>query len=314
MNTTLSTTHNYHSLKLIIFRNKILFQNVPMTFLETEVLIFLKDSYGKEYNKQFYPNPKHTKITYEVPVSLAPGIYSLNVYIKSNSSNNFWSYHKEDDILLNINNNVVVFYTSPVKLMNSIKVSLFPKGDIDITKCLRSSRTIQSDSPLIKETAKNIIKGKTLNYVKVIAIHDWIAENIYYDNDALANGSYMRNDNSALATLNKRKSVCQGYANLTVAMLRSINIPSFVLSCFALGESTLGGWSIKDNIHHEANHVIVAAYVDERWIIMDTTWDSDNYIENGQKKQKTGFGVLHRYFDSTLSFISSTHRLERLYE
>ena len=52
MNTTLSTTHNYHSLKLIIFRNKILFQNVPMTFLETEVLIFLKDSYGKEYNKQ----------------------------------------------------------------------------------------------------------------------------------------------------------------------------------------------------------------------------------------------------------------------
>lgn len=312
MTTTLSTTHNFHSLKLIIFKNNILFQNSPMVLSETEVLVFLKDSKGEEINKQFYP--KHTKITYKFPVSLPPGVYSFNVYIKNNLSNIFWSYHKEDDILLTFSNDRVVFYSSPVRLTNSIRASLFPKGNVDISKCLCSSRTIQSDSFLIRETAKSIIKGKTLNYVKVLAIHDWIAENIYYDNDALADGSYVRNDNSALATLNKRKNVCQGYANLTVAMLRAINIPSFVLSCFALGESTLGGWSIKNNIHHEANHVIAAAYVDNRWIIMDTTWDSDNYIENGQKKQKTGLGVLHRYFDSTLSFISSTHRLERLYE
>lgn len=312
MNTTLSTTHNFHSLKLIIFKNNILFQNSPMVLSETEVLVFLKDSKGEEINKQFYP--KHTKIAYKIPISLPPGVYSFNVYIKNNLSNIFWSYHKEDDILLNFSSDRVGFYSSPVRLTNSIRASLFPKDSIDISKCLCSSRTIQSDSFLIKETAKNIIKGKTLNYVKVLAIHDWIAENIYYDNDALADGSYMRNDNSALATLNMRKNVCQGYANLTVAMLRAIHIPSFVLSCFALGESTLGGWNTNNNLKQDANHVIAAAYVDNRWIIMDTTWDSDNYIENGIKKQKTGLGVLHRYFDSTLSFLSSTHRLERQWD
>ncbi len=310
MNTILSTTNNFHSIKLLIFRNNILFQNSPMVFSETEVLIFLKNGKGDEINKQFYS--KHTKITYKIPSSLPYGIYSFNIYIKNKQSNIFWSYHKDEDILLNIDHDSVVFYTSPVRLTNSIRASLFPKNEIDITNCLHSSRTIQSDSPLIMDTAHNIIKGKTLNYVKVLAVHDWIAENLYYDNDALADGSYMRNDNSALSTLNKRKNVCQGYANLTVAMLRAIHIPSFVLSCFALGESTLGGWNVKENLKQESNHVIAAAFVDSRWVIMDTTWDSDNYIENGIKKQKTGLGVMHKYFDSTLSFLSSTHRLERL--
>lgn len=312
MNTILSTTHNFHSLRLIIFKNNILFQNTPNVFSETEVLVFLKDDKGEEINKQFYP--KHTKIAYKIPKSLSSGVYSFNVYIKNKLSNIFWSYHKENDILLTISNDRVVFYSPSVRLTNSIRASLFPKDDIDISKCLYSSRTIQSDSFLIRETAKNIIKGKTLNYVKVLAIHDWIAENIYYDNDALADGSYMMNDNSALATLNVRKNVCQGYANLTVAMLRAIHIPSFVLSCFALGESTLGGWNTNNNLKQDVNHVIAAAYVDSRWIIMDTTWDSDNYIENGIRKQKTGLGVLHRYFDSTLSFLSSTHRLERKWD
>ena len=312
MNTALSTTHNFHSLKLLIFRNNILFQNVPAVFLETEIMIFLKNNEGEEINKQIYP--KNTKITYKIPSSIPTGVYSFNVYIQKRLSTTFWSYHKDDDILLNISTEGVYFYSSPVRLTNSIKASLFPKDDKDISKCLRSSRTIQSDSLLIKNTAQNIIKGKTLNYVKVLAIHDWIAENICYDYDAIADGSYMRNDNSALATLNMRKNVCQGYANLTVAMLRSIHIPSFVLTCFALGESTLGGWNVDNNLKREANHVVATAYVDSRWVIMDTTWDSDNYIENGTKKQKTGLGVLHRYFDSTLTFLSSTHRLERQWE
>lgn len=311
MNTCLTTTNNCHSVKLVIYRRQLSFQNIPEIISGSEVLLFLKDKQGIEYNQQIFP--QNVRISYRIP-SLPNGIYSFNIYIKRRNGNTFWSYHKDDDILLSVYGENIVFYSSPVSLQNNIRHALFPKTDSELDKCLLPSRTVQCNNIAIVNIAQNITKGKLFDYIKALAIHDWVAENIYYDNDAIKDKSYIHSDNSALMTLMKRKNVCQGYANLTVALLRAVGIPAFVLSCFALGESSEGGWSEGDNICHDSNHVITAAYINKRWLLMDPTWDSDNYIENGVRKHKTGLGVLHRYFDSSISYLSSTHRLVRKYD
>ena len=122
-------------------------------------------------------------------------------------------------------------------------------------------------------------------------------------------GQYKYNDSSAIATLKARRGVCQGISNLTVAMLRSIGIVAYGLSCYALGISTTGGWDTVENMKALPNHQMTIAYVDNRWMIMDVTWDSDNIYINGKYTQKSGCGVSHKYFDNTIPFLSYTHRL-----
>jgi transglutaminase/protease-like cytokinesis protein 3 len=56
----------------------------------------------------------------------------------------------------------------------------------------------------------------------------------------------------------------------------------------------------------EPNHVWNEAYVDGRWVIVDTTWDSANKYENGN------FYDGHMsmlFFDVSVPFLSNTHRI-----
>lgn len=173
------------------------------------------------------------------------------------------------------------------------------------------SLTSQIRYPEIVALSKTITTGLSSGYKKVLAIHDWVASEIYYDLDALKNRTYINNDNSALGVLKNRKTVCQGYTNLTVALLLAIGIPSRGLSCFSLGVSTTGGWELDCNLSSESNHIIPIVFFSNRWIIMDVTWDSDNEYIDGKFIKRTGFGLSRKYFDVTLEFISNTHRFTK---
>lgn len=155
--------------------------------------------------------------------------------------------------------------------------------------------------------AYEIIQGCFTDYSKVMAIHDWIAQNIYYDMDSYLSGhiDYSKLGDSSKVFEN-RLAVCAGYSDLAVVMLRAIGIPAVSQSCFALGMSTSGNWT-DQNIKHESNHAITRAYVQKRWILMDTTWDSHNEYKNATF-QKNG-QITHQYFDPTIQSLSNTHKL-----
>ena len=156
----------------------------------------------------------------------------------------------------------------------------------------------------ISSLAKQIVGEETDKYEIALRIHDWVADNIYYDWDAYLSGKL--GDASALATLESRKSVCQGYANLTAALMRAAGIPCLVVSGYALGEGT-DGWNEDIIRGFEANHAWNEAYIDGRWIIIDTTWDSGNRYYNGSYIYE---GIRHRlYFDSTVEFFSTDHKI-----
>ena len=158
----------------------------------------------------------------------------------------------------------------------------------------------------IASTAGEITKGMTDSYDKVRAIHDWVASNLYFDYDALSQqGQQWPKD--ALGALESRRTVCEGYANLTTALLRASGIPAKTVIGYALygSEHT---WNTSNLQGNRANHAWTAAFADGRWILMDPTWDSGNYYRNGEYHTSE---EVHTYFDSTLEFFSYNHRQTR---
>lgn len=145
---------------------------------------------------------------------------------------------------------------------------------------------------LIKETAEKIVDKGDSDYEKIRKVHDWVADNIWYDWD------YYRKKTDvtecyAYEVLKSKKTVCAGYADLTRELLRSLGIPTRTVGGIAAGP---GGWE-----SHAWNEV----YADGRWIIVDTTWDSENRYEDGKFLEAKP--CKREYFDITLEEISETH-------
>lgn len=301
---TLEISKGINAGKIQALNYNIIFEVIPRELRECDIMIFLTSNNSeKEINKQIYVNT--VRIVYKIP-QLPSGDYSLNVFYKKNDEYIFWGYFYKNDIILNVSDYGVSFKYSPYGLANSIRYSDLIRKSNELGN---NTFRFQMYNPEIKLLAEKIIKGKHFSYGKILAIHDWIAQNIYYDIDSLNNGSYKYSDSSAITTLRNLKGVCQGYTNLSIALLRTIGIPALELPCYALGISTTGGWNNTPNTTSLPNHVISAAYDDNRWILMDITWDSDNIIENGVRKQKTGRGLSRKYFDTSIQYLSNTHRL-----
>ncbi len=155
--------------------------------------------------------------------------------------------------------------------------------------------------------ARSITNGIEKDYDKALAIHDWVCNNVFYDTDSI-NG--LSNNAPYIATdvLESRRAVCLGYSKLYAALCRSVGIPCNIVTGYALGvgsgETT---WNETNQSTSDANHAWNEVYLDNRWVIVDTTWDSKNKIENnvGYKDEN----LSHIYFDANLKFFSANHRI-----
>lgn len=134
----------------------------------------------------------------------------------------------------------------------------------------------------ICEFTMEIVKGLETDEEKLIAIHDWVADNIYYNHDNLG---YDSDDSSGVRNTYKvfktGTGVCEGYANLTFVMLYACDIESYVI---------FGGAYSSTVINHAWNLV----RLDNNWITMDVTWDSQNDFIDG-KKIYGGYGSYNSF-------------------
>ena len=124
---------------------------------------------------------------------------------------------------------------------------------------------------------------------------------MYYDKDELQ--AEVRQDDSALAVLKRRRTTCRGYVSLCVSLLRAMNIPAQQLVCYV---AKPGQMIDINNVKPKTNHAVVAAYVDNRWVISDPTRDSNNKYKNGDF-YNNGEQPSLANFDMTEQFFSFTH-------
>ena len=215
-------------------------------------------------------------------------------------------YGQYDSILIDFleiskEENCWTFKQSPVLEANK---NMFQQ-DKSSENNLTGTEDIQVDSAEIKQVANQITSAATDDYEKAKLLHDWVAENIYYDLDAFYSENYDGLD--AVNVLHTKKGVCEGYANLYAALVRSLGIPCRKQSGYALGIDTNKKWDIQAINRTETNHAWNEVYVNNKWIIVDATWDSTNKYQNGN--YESGNRITNLYFDSTLEFFSLSHKL-----
>jgi hypothetical protein len=243
---------------------------------------------------------------YDFPVSLTnlpEGEYYVDLY---GNDERYHTYNGiiNSELILKSTGGDVYFVPSPVYGAN-LRIYKGNELETQDEALLLVTRADKEALERIRTLADEITKDCFGDYEKALAIHDWVANNVYYDiaflNDEINETNIWSKD-----VLDNRFAVCSGYSNLTKDLLSAAGIPSKVVYGYALGISDdEDDWSEVNLTRLKANHAWNEAYIDGRWIIMDTTWDSNNTYEDG--KFVAG-EVAHLYFDTTIQFLSATHR------
>lgn len=156
-------------------------------------------------------------------------------------------------------------------------------------------KTLQEIKYLSDYIAKDI-KG---DYNKTVAIANWVSENIYYDRDA-RDTSVTADTICIKNVLERKRTVCAGYSNLFCALLEAQGIKAV----------NIKGTAVTDEITYEnlangrVNHEWCAVWLDGRWVVVDTVWNSGNKYQNGQYIKGKCY---QKYIDITPLALSFDH-------
>ena len=116
-------------------------------------------------------------------------------------------------------------------------------------------------------------------FLRVKALHDYVADRIAYDAVSYQAGLYPPQD--AETVFQTHKAVCAGYANLLKALGDAIGIQILYIS----GDSRSSNGTISGQ-----GHAWNAVEINQNWYLMDATWDS-GYIQGSEfvKEYETSY-------------------------
>ena len=125
------------------------------------------------------------------------------------------------------------------------------KLDAEVIPYLFPSRYCQSDK--LQRLATKEFGGITDDYAKVVAIADWIFNNVEY-----LSGS-TNSSTSSLDTISERAGVCRDFAHLGIALCRALSIPARYFTGYAF------------KLNPPDFHACFEAYVGGNWLFFDAT-------------------------------------------
>jgi transglutaminase-like putative cysteine protease len=160
----------------------------------------------------------------------------------------------------------------------------------------------------IKGWAEEITADCTTDYEKIKAVHDWVADNVYYDYDYYYNRTKSTSF-SAEDVYNNKYSVCQGYADLSASLLRSLGIPCKVTAGY--GRTGTSAWTSSIINGSSSNHAWNEAWLadEQRWVIFDATWDSTNKRNETSSSGSVKGDPKNTYFDTTPYMFANSHKV-----
>jgi hypothetical protein len=120
---------------------------------------------------------------------------------------------------------------------------------------------------------------------KVRAAYRWLTDRIAYDADGFFADS--PGDQSAETVFRTKKCVCEGYANLMVALCTLMGLESVKVRGYAKGLGYLPGPPST-----KANHAWNAVKINDRWYLVDATWGAGYINDKRFVRQFTDFYFL----------------------
>lgn len=155
----------------------------------------------------------------------------------------------------------------------------------------------------IRALSNEVCGGIDGDYDKLRAISRWVSENIYYDHDAFSEG-IPASCLSLEYMLEKKRSVCGGYANMTAALAQAQGITCYSIAGEAMPNLVTYAEASKGEVH-EWNYAII----DGRGVWVDSGWNSYNHYRRG-KYSSGDIGTM--YFDAGNEFLALDHKAARI--
>lgn len=177
-----------------------------------------------------------------------------------------------------------------------------------LSASIKNTYDVCCDYGDIKSLAETLSRGCGTDYEKALRIHDWVCENIYYDEDGVSSNNLDSTAYVASDVLYRRKAACLGYSNLYAALCRAAGLHCTVVTGYALGVTEgESAWTDESINTGDANHAWNEVNLEGRWVIVDATWDSQNKLKDGV--WESGNGISHLFFDANLRFFSQNHKI-----
>ena len=177
-----------------------------------------------------------------------------------------------------------------------------------------------SEVKTIKAFSNEITAGAASDYEKLLLIHDYMAEHLYYDkpyNDA-DKSQKRQMAKQGLVTLSpydlviqlksgqKAKTVCNGFSALFAALARSQGIPCRTVSGRSITLSENSWDRLSGEELTKDTHTWNEVYVNGHWIVVDVTRDCSNDYKNNTYVAASP--VIYRYsgFDQSKESVAAT--------
>ncbi|MCL2152559.1 MAG: transglutaminase-like domain-containing protein [Oscillospiraceae bacterium] len=296
------TRNKKEGIEFALSKNKLTVINLPDSAAFNSVRINIIRDDGSVQIKQTIKKDKSGNAV--LPLKrLNDGYYYVELYFYI-GNNYYSSYIFGDELGFSWENGDGSFALPSIYRYNKEVYKLGRSDDDAMEYYLKQTSSIQCANANIVKQAKEITEGISDDYNKALAIHDWVSANVWYVWDAASYEKKLEGD--AVSALSTRLASCVGYSNLTAALLRAAGIPAKIVGGHGRNAAKMGEWTESQLSVKKATHFWNEAYVDGRWIIIDTTWDSGNDYEGGIKTASGGL-YFSRYFDATIEAFSMDH-------
>lgn len=136
---------------------------------------------------------------------------------------------------------------------------------------MRPTRLIESDDPLVVETARSVTSGCTTDRERAIALFEFVRDEITYD---FAPEIRERDDLKATRTLQRRDGACTPKAVALASLLRAVGIPAMVAFQEIRDHKLTGRYVELNGSQIIRMHGLNAVHLDGRWLKVDATLDA----------------------------------------
>lgn len=152
---------------------------------------------------------------------------------------------------------------------------------------------------------------------KVKEVHDYLAENVYYDFQSVYESRRSQDAYDIICDISsggKYRAVCEGYSNLFAEILRLDGIPVKMMTGLSNPQGT--AWTLENGWGYDYDHGWNAVWYDDNedgkseWIIIDVTWDSGNrYINDGFGYKFKSGSTYTTFFNPSSEVFSKGHKI-----
>ena len=208
-------------------------------------------------------------------IELASYMNDGEIYYLSLSYDAFGTSITNGNNIVFKNGNNVYFWKSANYEYNLETCSEMWTDEQSLKECLEPQNDVECDDPEVVRYSMMICDGAADDWEKVYRIYDYIAHGMAYDNVESNDNSCTYQD-SALDVLRDGKGLCEGFANVFVALCRAQGIPAAVE--FGLGYGSYGEMISRTPQEGElADHAWAAVFLGGKWLFVDPTYDISKY-------------------------------------